>query len=81
MPAGGNPLELNDGCRWEKRSKIITRDVHGVSGLMNLTHFSLLTSEPSTPMHFHSGILEIHCIVKGRSVIRRSLGEGTQTLT
>ena len=70
MSPGGNPIELIDAFRWEKRSKIITRDVHGVSGLMNLTHFSLLTSEPSTPMHFHSGILEIHCIVKGRSVVR-----------
>ncbi len=70
MSAGGNPIELVDEFRWEKRSKIITRDVHGVGGLMNFTHFSLLSSEPSTPMHFHSGIMEIHCIVKGRSVVR-----------
>lgn len=64
----GAPVELVDSFRWEKHSKIITRDVHGVGGLMNFTHFSHLAAEPSTPMHFHSGIMEIHCIVKGRSM-------------
>ena len=64
------PIEMVDAYRWEERSKIITRDVHGVSGLMNLTHFSRLTAEPSTPMHYHTNIMEIHCIVKGRRTNR-----------
>ena len=59
MGTGGAPMELVDSFRWEKRSKIITRDVHGVCGLMNFTHFSHLTAEPSTPLHIHSGIMEI----------------------
>ena len=73
-------IELIDSFTWEKRSKIITRDVHGVSGLMNLTYFSHLASEPSTPLHYHEGILEIHCVVKGRSVMRLSRENHTETL-
>ena len=76
-----DPFELVDSFTWEKRSKIITRDVHGVSGLMNFTYFSHLASEPSTPMHYHQGIMEIHCIVKGRSMIQLVRDGQTQTLT
>lgn len=64
------PIEIIDEFKWEKRSKIITRDVHGVSGLMNFTHFSRLAAEPPTPMHYHRDILEIHCVVKGRRITR-----------
>ena len=74
-------LELIDNFTWEKHSKIITRDVHGVSGLMNVTYFRHLASEPSTPLHYHQGILEIHCIVKGRSVIQLSLNDRIETLS
>ena len=81
MSTGGAPMELVDSFRWEKRSKIITRDVHGVCGLMNFTHFSHLTAEPSTPLHIHSGIMEIHCIVKGRSMARLYKDGETQTIT
>lgn len=75
------PMELIDSFKWEKRSKIITRDVHGVSGLMNLTYFSHLTSEPATPMHYHRGIMEIHCVVKGRSEISLLRPDGAEVLT
>lgn len=64
------PVELIDSFQWEKRRKIITRDVHGVSGLMNFTHYSYLTAEPATQMHIHTGIMELHCVVKGRSMVR-----------
>jgi len=74
-------FELVDSFTWEKRSKIITRDVHGVSGLMNFTYFSHLASEPSTPMHYHQGIMEIHCIVKGRGMLRLVRDGQTRTLT
>lgn len=79
--ANGKPMELIDSFKWEKRSKIITRDVHGISGLMNFTHFSMLSSEPSTPMHYHSGIMEIHCVVKGRSTVRIYRDGGSQTIS
>ena len=81
MTASSAPVELIDSFKWEKRSKIITRDVHGVSGLMNFTHFSHLASEPATPNHFHRGIMEIHCVVKGRSEIRLFRQGGTESLT
>ena len=74
-------VAMIDRFTWEKHSKIITRDVHGVSGLMNLTYFRHLASEPSTPLHYHEGILEIHCIVKGRSVIQLNREDHTETLT
>lgn len=80
MPARG-AFELIDSFTWEKRSKIITRDVHGVSGLMNMTYFSHLASEPSTPLHYHQGILEIHCIVKGRSVMQLCRDNHIETLS
>lgn len=64
------PIEIIDAYRWEKRSKIITRDFHRIGGLMNFTHFSHLSAEPPTPMHYHRGIMEIHCIIKGRRVTR-----------
>lgn len=81
MAENGVSVELIDSFKWEKRSKIITRDVHGVGGLMNLTHFSYLTSEPATPMHHHRGIMEIHCVVKGRSEIRLFHRDSTELLT
>lgn len=81
MPVNDSvPVELIDSFKWEERSKIITRDVHGVSGLMNFTHFSHLSAEPSTSMHFHTGIMEIHCVVKGRSVVQLYQDGRTETI-
>lgn len=74
------PMELFDSFKWEERSKIITRDVHDISGLMNFTHFSHLSAEPSTSMHFHTGVMEIHCVVKGRSIVQLYQDGRTQTI-
>lgn len=60
------PIEIIDTFHWKERSKIITRDVHEISGLMNFTYQNRLTAEPSTPLHYHTDIMEIHCVVKGR---------------
>lgn len=81
MAVDATPFELIDSFQWEKRRKIITRDVHGVSGLMNFTHFSHLAAEPATPMHIHTGVMEIHCIVKGRSMVRLEQDGETRTVT
>ena len=62
------PIEMIDSFHWRARSKIITRDVHKISGLMNFTHVNRLATEPSTPPHYHTGIIEIHCTVKGERV-------------
>ena len=53
-------IELLDAFRWEERYKVITRDVHGVSGLMNLSHINWLGLRPTDPLHYHSGVMEIH---------------------
>ena len=66
MQRDSAPIEAIDAYQWKARSKIITRDVHGVGGLMNFTHVNRLATEPSTPLHYHTNIIEIHCIVKGR---------------
>ena len=81
MQPDSKPVELFDSFKWEDRSKIITRDVHRISGLMNFTHFSHLAAEPSTSMHFHTGIMEIHCIVKGRSMAQLYLDGHMKTIT
>lgn len=57
--------EIIDSFRWDERCKLITRDIHQVSGLMNFTYLHTLASEPATPIHYHSNIIEIHCIIKG----------------
>ena len=80
MSENRTPVEQIDSFRWEKRSKIITRDVHGVGGLMNFTCMNRLAAEPPTPMHYHSGILEIHCIVKGRRSTRLYKGERMESI-
>lgn len=59
-------IEMFDAFRWEERNKIITRDVHGVGGLMNFTHINWLGSRPASPLHYHGDVMEIHCIIKGR---------------
>lgn len=77
---GRTPMEIIDEYRWEERSKIVTRDIHGVSGLMNFTYFRRLVSEPCTPMHYHTDILEIYCLVKGRRTTRIFVNGQTEDL-
>ncbi|MCM1044863.1 MAG: AraC family transcriptional regulator [Candidatus Gastranaerophilales bacterium] len=60
--------EIFDDYLWQKDKQVITRDVHHLSGLGNFTHWRLNTSEPPTSMHFHSDMMEIHCMVKGKRV-------------
>lgn len=60
--------EIFDDYLWQKDKQVITRDVHQLSGLGNFTHWRLNTSTPPTSMHFHSGIMEVHCMVKGKRV-------------
>ena len=60
------PIELNDPFIWTKEHKLIPRSVHGVSGLENLTHSTLLYTSPATAYHYHRDTMEIFCVVKGR---------------
>ena len=63
---GNVPItEIIDHFTWEKNKRIITQDVHGVPGLGNFTYRKQLASESMSETHFHRGLLEIHCILKG----------------
>ena len=57
--------EIFDDFCWTKERQIITQDRHRVPGLRNISHFSISSSEAALPVHFHSNLLEIHCLVKG----------------
>lgn len=58
--------EIFDTYLWQKDKQVITRNEHQLPGLGNFTHWSLNSSYPPTPLHFHSDIIEIHCMVKGQ---------------
>lgn len=58
-------FDLYDNYCWTKEKKIITKDVHHVPGLGNFSHFNFNEGHPPSPMHYHSNIIEIHCIVRG----------------
>lgn len=60
--------EIFDDYLWRKDKQVITRNVHNLSGLGNFTHWRLNSSDTPTPKHFHSGIIEIHCMVKGKRI-------------
>lgn len=62
--------EIFDNYCWTKKKKIITKDVHRVSGLGNVSYVSNNEAYPPVPMHYHSNIVEIHCIIKGKRDIQ-----------
>ena len=57
--------EIFDDFAWTKQKKIITKNKHKVPGLGNVSHFNTNSASPPPPVHYHSDIIEIHCIVKG----------------
>lgn len=59
-------LEIFDKYCWEKNKKVITKDRHGIPGLGNFAYWSLSRAVPPTPLHHHSDIIEIHCLIKGK---------------
>lgn len=60
--------EIIDEYCWDKDRKLITHEQHKVPGLKNIAHFSLLKALPPVSMHYHSNIVEFHCLVKGRRI-------------
>lgn len=74
--------EIFDTYLWQKDKQVITRNEHKLPGLGNFTHWSLNKSFPPTPSHFHSGIIEIHCMVKGKriTVLDNSNVQNTYTI-
>lgn len=63
--AGAAAKELIDPYTWEKNKRIITQDIHGVPGLGNFSYRKQLISDAQPEVHFHRGLCEIHCVVKG----------------
>ncbi len=57
--------EIFDEYCWTKEQKTITRDKHKIKGLGNFAHWTLTSSLPPVPMHYHSNMLEMHCMIKG----------------
>jgi len=57
--------EIFDEFCWTKQKKTITKDKHQVPGLGNFSHWNYTTSSTPSPMHYHSDIIEIHCLTKG----------------
>lgn len=58
--------EIFDEFCWTKENKTITRDKHHVKGLGNFTYWNYNSSPAPKPMHYHSDMLEIHCMLKGQ---------------
>lgn len=57
--------EIFDDYSWTKERQLITYEHHRAPGLGNISHFSMLASLDPLPVHFHSNLLELHCLVKG----------------
>lgn len=58
--------EIFDQFSWTKENKTIPYSSHLVSGLGNFAHCSYSSSAAASPMHYHSDIIEIHCMIKGK---------------
>lgn len=61
-------MEIFDDYCWEEHKKVITHEQHKISGLGNLAYWNLSRATPATPVHHHSDIVEIHCLIKGKRV-------------
>ena len=65
---------INSYC-WEKEKQVLTYKEHKIPGLKNLAHHNMSTSFQTDPFHFHSEIIEIHCMMKGERVVYLEEGE------
>lgn len=57
--------EIFDDFSWTKENKTITKDKHHVLGLGNFTYWNYTTAPPLKTVHYHSNIIEVHCMIKG----------------
>lgn len=66
---------FNTYC-WEKDKQVITYKEHGILGLKNFAHQNISTSFNADPFHYHSEIIEIHCMLKGERIVYLEGDEG-----
>lgn len=59
-------IEIIDNFHWGKEKKVLTFDKHNIPGLRNFAYWNLGRAIPSIPPHYHSEIIEFHCLVKGK---------------
>ncbi len=72
-------VEIFDEYCWEEHKKLITHSQHGIPGIGNFSYWNLSRAYAATPMHHHSDIIEIHCLIKGKRVCE--VGNETYTVT
>jgi len=56
--------QLDKSC-WTKEIQRITRQEHGIPELGNLEHRITLSASVPAPIHYHSDLVEICCLIKG----------------
>lgn len=61
-------FEIFDNSMWTKDIQLITYDAHKIPGLRNFCHQKNTSALEPTPLHYHSDIVEIHCILKGERI-------------
>lgn len=66
---------FNTYC-WEKEKQVLTYSEHQIAGLKNFAHHNITTSVSSDPFHYHSDIVEIHCMMKGERIVYLEEDEG-----
>ena len=72
-------MEIFDTYCWEEHKKVITHAQHGIPGIGNFSYWNLSRAWAPTPKHYHSDIIEIHCLIKGKRVCE--LGDKVYTVT
>ena len=68
--------EIFDEFLWTKDNKVITRDKHGVPGLANLSHWNFRAATAPARVHYHTGLFELHCMIRGRRIFEVMNEEG-----
>ena len=66
---------FNTYC-WEKNKQVFTYAEHHVTGLRNFAHHNITSSISADPFHYHSDIVEIHCMIKGERIVYLEGDEG-----
>ncbi len=73
--------ELFDDFSWTKQNKTIPQDKHHVPGLGNLTYWNFTAAPPPKPIHYHTNIMEFHCLVKGQRTTQIKIGDQYNSYT
>lgn len=71
--------EIFDPYCWEEHKKVIPFKQHRIPGLGNFAYWNLSKATTPAPLHHHSDIVEMHCLIKGKRVCQ--VGDDTYTVT